>query len=155
MQKQPRKVLKEEYEGVLEGKAITFKNIEWKYEKSYNNDQTENVIYIKSGEYMLSLVYENNKEEGYIENVAGRVTGGLKDYSSEKVLFEINKDTVIGDPWNKISIDSEGNVTIDRKDESESCTINNLLEMYNNKGSYGECKAYVFNNEVVAIEILM
>lgn len=148
------KIRKEEYEGLLEGKTITFRNLEWKYDKDYTNTETTDIIYIKSGEYRLAVCYDKMNEEGNIENVAGSKSGGLRDYSNEKITFEVDGNIKVGDVWTVFKYDNNGELKLEQAEDAQLYTIKELLEWYDNdKGSYCECKAYVVDGEVEAIRI--
>lgn len=123
LEKTKKTLSQEEYNKIVNGEKFTFRGLEWQKNETQN---TNEILTIKSGKYILSIVYDNEEKNYYLENVAGAVSGGLSDYSGETARFEIN------------NIDE---------------TI--LNEYSNSKDEYSECSAKVSNGEVIDITFVI
>lgn len=171
LEKEPRKILEQEYKDILEGQEVTFRNIEWKYDKDKTKDyQSQDEIYlISTKDYnnenpdMIALRndYEMQDERSkYFSNLAG-VGANLCDFSNIKVEFEVSKDIKVCSFWGEFKYDNGKIFCIDINDETielAPSTIDTLIEFgkYNEPGTcgtYEECIAYISNGKVDAIKI--
>lgn len=166
LEKEPRKILEEEYKDILEGQEITFRDIKWKYNKSI--DYGEDVIFLKSlkdynnmqATEVIALQSSDNEGIRYFTNIAG-VSSNLCDYSGVKVEFEVSKDIKVCKFWGEFEYVNGKLVykSVENEDiETTPQTIDTLIEILNNNepGTYGfyeECIAYVSNGNVDAIQI--
>ena len=143
-----------EYNNLLNGKEIIFRNQKWKM-----SSQNEDRIFIQSGED--SLVVE--KANKVITNAAG-VDTTLCDYSNKKVSFAVSKDILIGEYWTNFEYDNNGQIraygmenTEEENQETtifESISFERLEELSRGcQGTYDECVAYVKDGVVNAIRI--
>lgn len=166
LEKEPRKILEEEYKDILEGQEITFRDIKWKYNKSI--DYGEDIIFLKSlkdynnnqATEVIALQSSDNEGIRYFTNIAG-VSSNLCDYSGVKVEFEVSKDIKVCKFWGEFEY--VNGKLVYRSVENENIettpqTIDTLIEILNNNepGTYGfyeECIAYVSNGNVDAIQI--
>lgn len=166
LEKEPRKILEEEYKDILEGQEITFRDIRWKYNKSI--DYGEDAIFLKSlkdynnnqATEVIALQSSDNEGIRYFTNIAG-VSSNLCDYSGVKVEFEVSKDIKVCKFWGEFEYVNGKLVyrSVENEDiETTSQTIDTLIEILNNNepgthGTYEECIAYVSNGNVDAIQI--
>lgn len=142
-----------EYNELLNGKEIVFRNQKWKLDKS-----EENYIYIKSGSDMLTV----DKDSKEINNIAGIKADSLCDYSGLEVRFKVSKDILIGEFWTGFKYDKNGQIkAYEITDENEETTnftsisFEKLKELSEGcKGTYDECCAYVKDGVIGAIRIL-
>lgn len=166
LEKEPRKILEDEYNDILEGQEVTFRDIKWKYNKS--NNYGEDAVFLKSlkdynnmqATEVIALRSSNTEGVRYFTNIAG-VAGDLCDYSDIKVEFEVSKDIKVCSFWGEFEYVNGKLVcrNIDNEDmETTAQTIDTLIEFLNNNepgtcGTYEECIAYVSNGKVDAIKI--
>ena len=154
LEDQPRKLSKVEYEDLINGKEIKFRNQNWK-----KSSEDGYFIYIKSGEDSLSVA----KNEKTLHNVAGAASE-LRDYSNKIIKFKVSKDILIGSYFANFKYDKNGKIrAYGEKDTDkenieitnfESMSFEKLLEDSKGcKGTYDECIAYVKSGVVGAIKI--
>ena len=146
----PRKLTDAEYNSLLNGGKIEFRNQKW--EMSSDNEYD---VWIKSGESVLSV----NKDTKIIENSAGAVAR-LCDYSEQKIAFKVSKDILIGAFFSEFKYDANGEIhaylesSEEMIDDFEGMSFERLLEIsIGGTGYYDECVAYVRNGVVDAIRI--
>ena len=140
-----------EYNDLLNGKEISFRNQKWKLDKS-----EEDYIYIKSGNDILAV----NKNRKTINNAAG-VAVDLCDYSGLEVRFKVSKDILIGEYWTVFKYDKNGEIkAYELQDDDKEITnftsisFERLKELSKGcKGTYDECDAYVKDGVIGAIHI--
>lgn len=153
-----RKITKEEYNKVLNGGEIEFRNLKWKKDNN-TQIQIEDGMVIKSGEKQLAII----KEEGiYVfENIAGAKAGGLRDYSGNSIKFKVAKDILIsGMLFTELKYDNNGKIKAYNASGEEiknykGITFDELLNKSKTRtGTYEECKAMVRNGKVDAIRFL-
>lgn len=165
LEKEPRKILEDEYNDILDGQEVTFRDIKWEYDKSIND---EYATYLKSTkdynnmQATAKLALRSGNTEGvrYFTNIAG-VAGNLCDYSDVKVEFEVSKDIKVCSFFGKFEYVNGKIVCKNIDDENigtTAQTIDTLIESCNNNepgtgGTYEECIAYVSNGKVDAIKI--
>ena len=154
LEKQTRVVSKEEYENLLNGGEIKFRNLKWK--KDDNSEYNyEGYTIIKSGNSSLAIY--NKEESKRIYNVAG-AKKELCDYSLQIIKFRVSKDILIGNMFTEFKYDENGKIKIydfeGNPIESPSLGFDHLLKFSEGcQGSYEECKAYVKDGIVDAIQI--
>lgn len=157
LKKEPTNISKSQFEAVINGSEIEFRNLKWKFEK-YAEDGSKETIYIKSNEgTLLALRYRYKTNEGYFENVAGAAVGGLRDYSTEKIKFEIDKDILIIGASSECKYDENGNIKEYDSNGMEvlenTYSISDLQKWSKEQtGTYEECKAYIKDGKVDAIQ---
>ena len=149
------KILTEaEYNDLLNGKDILFRNQKWKLSKS-----EDDYLYIKSGNDTLTV----RKRTKTIGNVAGVATE-LCDYSGQEIRFKVSKDILIGEYWTSFKYDKNGQIkAYDITDDGDneianfkSISFERLQELSEGcKGTYDECLAYVKDGVVGAIKIFV
>ena len=149
----PRKLTDSEYNSLLNGGKIEFRNQKWEM-----SSDGENVIYIKSGEDILLI----EKDEKFFGNIAG-AAARLCDYSNQKIAFKVSKNIIIGTDWQYFEYNNNGKIEVYADTENEAhalikdykgLTFDELLEESKGcKGFYDECAAYVRNGVIDAIRI--
>ena len=151
-----RVITEREYEDILSGKEFEFRGLKWtKYEPNYNTDS----VYIKSGEKQLSIM-QNDDDTYSIENIAGVASNGLKDFSKNTFKFKVSKDISIYQFFAEIEYNENGDIMFldiegNEMTEKPDTTVDELLKMAKrNSGTYEECRAFVKNGEIEAIQIL-
>ena len=138
-----------EYNDLLNGKEIVFRNQKWKL-----NNSEENFVYIESGNDKLTV----DKNTKLIGNVAG-AKGELCDYSGQKIKFKVSKDILICEFWTYFKYDKNGQIKAygienEEIENFKSISFDRLLGLSEGcNGTYDECVAYVKNGEVGAIKI--
>lgn len=136
LEKEIKTFTQEEYNQILKGKEIEFRNKMWKYDQTYSNSfQSDNITTIKSGDSRLVLYFDKEEKVYFLENIAGAKTGGLSDIVKQSIEFEVDEDFYFCD---------EG-------------TIEDLITWISNdykSGSYEECWATVRNGKIVGIQIM-
>lgn len=154
LEKESKKISDSEYNDLINGKEIEFRNQKWKYISS-----DDYFAYVQSGDNRLSLSIIGKT----FGNTAG-VEASLSDYSKQKITFKVSNDILIGAFWANFKYDKNGNIkaygmegTIEEDNEItnfESLSFERLQEISEGcKGTYDECEAYVKNGIVEAIKI--
>ena len=168
LEKDPKIVTQKEYDNLLNGGKIQFRN------HDYVLDNTPNLLdetYIKSGEKKLSLT--NNEGKYLISNSAGAVAF-LSDTAGNKIKFKVDSNLIFinsyseffGDSEKSYVHDSNGklkvlytNIDTNEKEyvdskTSKSNSIDGLIEQLSDphiSGSYEEYNAYVEDGKVLVI----
>ena len=128
-----------EYNDLLNGKEIVFRNQKWKL-----NNSEENFVYIESGNDKLTV----DKNTKLIGNVAG-AKGELCDYSGQKIKFKVSKDILICEFWTYFKYDKNGQIKAygienEEIENFKSISFDRLLGLSEGcNGTYDECVAYV------------
>lgn len=161
LEKKSRIISKAEYEKILNGGEIEFRNLKWKKDTNTQmQDELRKGIFIESGNNSLFLNYDKQKEEGTLENIAGAASGGLRDYSENLIKFKVSKDILIGGMiFTQFKYDNNGKIKIYQDQEEvtnfESMSFDKLLNKAKTRtGTYQECKVLVKNGKVDAIQIM-
>ena len=148
LENQPRTLSKAEYEDLINGKEITFRNQNWKMSSS-----DDYFITIKSGEDTLTV----SKDGKTFGNIAGVATE-LCDYSSQNIKFKVSKDILIGAYWANFKYDKNGQIKAYEEEKEitnfQSLSFERLQQLSEGcKGTADECVAYVKDGVVDAIKI--
>ena len=158
LEQESRRFSEEEYNKILNGGKFTFRGSEWKLkEMEGNKGYDSSAMKVASGDKMLYVLYDAETKDFYIENIAGVKTGGLEDYSSKMIKFEVDKDIYVGNYWTTFRNDS-GKIKMEGvgNEEGKASIIKELIEWTsdnNVSGSYEECKATVIDGKIAAIQM--
>lgn len=136
LEKERKTFTQEEYNQILQGKEIEFRNKMWKYDQeSTDAVKSDNITAIKSGDSILALLFDKDENVYFLENIAGAKIGGLSDIIKQSIKFEVDEDFYFCDDG----------------------AIGDLITWFSNayeSGSYEECWATVHNGKVVKIQIM-
>ena len=165
-----RNISKTEFEKLEKGEEIEFRKSKWKKE---NNSQLENeigkglkptevAVIIKSeNDERLLLEYDKNLETGFIENIAGARTGGLRDFSKEPIKFYVYKNVLVGGmTFSEFRYDENGEIKAfdyigEEIENYKGITMEELLNICKTRaGSYLECIAFVKEGRIDAIQFM-
>lgn len=148
---------KDEYNKIVNGQEITFRNKTWKYEETQTVDGK--VTQVKSGNLTLAILFDKEENVYFLTNIAGAKTNGLADVEKNSIKFEIDDEFYLIDTSNSVSVD-DGVLKIEKvygeENELKKSTIDDLKKMLNNNcvGSYEELSAFAINGKIVAIQNL-
>ena len=148
---------KDEYNKIVNGQEITFRNKTWKYEETQTVDGK--VTQVKSGNLTLAILFDKEENVYFLTNIAGAKTNGLADVEKNSIKFEIDDEFYLIDTSNSVSVD-DGVLKIEKvygeENELKKSTIDDLKKMLNNScvGSYEELSAFAINGKIVVIQNL-
>lgn len=148
---------KDEYNKIVNGQEITFRNKTWKYEETQTVDGK--VTQVKSGNLTLAILFDKEENVYFLTNIAGAKTNGLADVEKNSIKFEIDDEFYLIDTSNSVSVD-DGVLKIEKvygeENELKKSTIDDLKKMLNNNcvGSYEELSAFAINGKIVVIQNL-
>lgn len=148
---------KDEYNKIVNGQEITFRNKTWKYEETQTVDGK--VTQVKSGNLTLAILFDKEENVYFLTNIAGAKTNGLADVEKNSIKFEIDDEFYLIDTSNSVSVD-DGVLKIEKvygeENELKKSTIDDLKKMLNNNyaGSCEELSAFAINGKIVAIQNL-
>ena len=171
-------LLKDDYERISqetfdkivnEGATISFRGKEYKFSKNFFGELGDEYGYIAltsvSGDSSTALakLYDASTKKRINEYTFYQSAGKesyVKDYASNTpVKFEVKKDIKTGDTFETFYIDYDGKVYVKNyenvpleQDETTTREFFNREDIYKTTQKYGECEAYLLDNEVVAIK---
>ena len=171
-------LLKDDYERISqetfnkivnEGATISFRGKEYKFAENHFTELNDEYGYITltsiSGDSgtALAKIYDSNTKQPTNEYTFYQYAGKesyVKDYaSSTPVKFEVKKDVKIGDAFETFYLDYAGKVNVKdyqnetlKQDETTTKQFFARTDIYNTTSAYGECVAYLLDDEVVAIQ---
>lgn len=151
-----RIVTEEEYEDILKGENFEFRGLKWSLVASPSYDR---IITIESGEKRLNIMQDDDGTY-FIQNIAGVATTGLRDLSNNTFKFKVSEDVNIYQFFAEFEYNEDGDLKVldiegNEMTKKPDTTVNELLQMAKrNSGTYEECRAFVKDGVVEAIQIL-